>query len=218
MKWRNQLLALFCLVVFAALGILYFQHWVVQKPFGIILFIGEGLTPQRLASARVYAGGADGKLAVDNLPNLALLANYSKDFAAPDEAAAATAVATGTKVNNGAMAVDDKGVALTNILELARARGRATGLITNGEMTDPTPAAFYSHRPDASDPDAIADEFSTKMPVDIGMGGGLKRFLPRAKGGERQDDHDLLLALRRSGFDVVRTRAELEAIPAWRRP
>ena len=218
MKWRNQLLALFCLVVFAALGILYFQHWVVQKPFGIILFIGEGLTPQRLASARVYAGGADSKLAVDDLPYLALLKNYSKDFAAPDQAAAATALATGTKVNNGIVALDEKARSLTTIIELARTRGRATGLITNGEMTDATPAAFYSHRVDASDPDAIAAEFSAKMPVDIGMGGGVARFLPRGKGGERQDDQDLLLALRRNGFDVVRTRAELEAIPAWRRP
>jgi len=41
-KWRNQLLALLCLAVFAGLGVLYFQHWVVQKPFGIILIIGRG--------------------------------------------------------------------------------------------------------------------------------------------------------------------------------
>ena len=218
MKWRNQLLALFCLVIFGALGIVYFQHWVVQKPFGIILFIGEGLTPQRLASARVYSGGADAKLALDELPNLGLLVNYSKDFAAPDQAAAATALATGVKVNNGAVASDDKAHALTTILELAHSHGRATGLITNGQMTDPTVAAFYSHRADANDPDAIAVEFSGKMPVDIAMGGGIARFLPRAKGGERSDDRDLLLELRRNGFDVVRTRAELEGIPAWRRP
>src|SRR5207244_6106566 len=35
---------------------------------------------------------------------------------------------------------------------------------------------------------------------------------------ERQDGRDLLLELRRNGFDIVRTRTELEAIPAWRRP
>src|SRR5439155_1540125 len=38
------------------------------------------------------------------------------------------------------------------------------------------------------------------------------------KGGERQDGRDLLLELRGNGFDIVRTRAELEAVPAWRRP
>src|SRR5436309_2112276 len=36
MKWRNQLLALFCLLAFAGIGVLYFQHWVIRKPFGII--------------------------------------------------------------------------------------------------------------------------------------------------------------------------------------
>src|SRR6202035_3299791 len=35
--------------------------------------------------------------------------------------------------------------------------------------------------------------------------------------GRRQDNRDLLLELRRNGYDVVRTRAELEAIPIWRR-
>ena len=217
MKWRNQLLALFCLVVFAALGILYFQHWVVQKPFGIILFIGEGLASQRLAAARVYSGGADAKLALDALPRLALLTNYSRDFAAPDQAAAATAIATGIKVNNRAIAVDEENKALTSLIELAHAQGRVTGLITNGKLTDATCAAFYAHRSEAGDGDEMAVEFATKSPVDVAMGGGVAHLLPQSKGGERQDDRDLLLELRRKGFDIVRTRAELEGVPAWRR-
>src|SRR5207245_7463337 len=52
-KWRNHMLALVCLLAFAGLGILYFQHWVVQKPFGIILFIGEGLASHRLAATQI---------------------------------------------------------------------------------------------------------------------------------------------------------------------
>src|SRR5437588_6929746 len=100
MKWRNQLLALFCLLAFAGLGVLYFQHWVVQKPFGIVLFVGEGLAPASVAAARVFAGGADTPLALDSLPYTALVTNYSQDFATPDSAAAATAIATGVKVNN----------------------------------------------------------------------------------------------------------------------
>ena len=47
-KWRNQLLALFCLFLFLAFGVFYFKYWVIQKPFGIILFIGEGLDAQQL--------------------------------------------------------------------------------------------------------------------------------------------------------------------------
>src|ERR1700758_1930286 len=120
MKWRNQLIALFCLLVFAGLGILYFQHWVVQRPFGIVLFIGEGLTPHHLAATRMFVGGADARLTLDSMPRLALLANASKDFASPDQAAAATALATGTKVKNRTLAVNSDGRAAPTLLELAK--------------------------------------------------------------------------------------------------
>src|SRR5437879_195714 len=217
-KWRNRLLALICLFVFAGLGVVYFKHWVVQKPFGIILFIGEGLAPGRLAMTRLYVGGADRPLAFESMNHVALIKNHSKDFAAPDQAAAATAMATGTKVNNRAISIDENGKPLTSIVELARSHVRATGLVTNAKLTDPTSAAFYSHPADPNDAERIAREFVENGKMDVTMGGGIKLFLPDAKGGERQDGRDLLLELRRNGFDIVRTRAELEAIPASHRP
>jgi len=58
MKWRNQLLAFVCLLAFGEWAFIYFQHWVIRKPFGIILFVGEGLAPARLAPTRTYAAGA----------------------------------------------------------------------------------------------------------------------------------------------------------------
>ncbi len=218
MKWRNQLLALFCLLAFAGLGVLYFQHWVIQKPFGIILFIGEGLAPDRLAATRLYVGGADARLALDSMSHLALLMNYSKDFAVPDQAAAATAIATGVKVNNRAISVEADGKPITTMVELAHEQGRATGLITNARLTDPTCAAFYAHTTDANDAENIARTFVDGGKIDIAIGGGAAHFLPKSKEGERSDGRDLLLELRGNGFDVVRTKAELEAIPAWRRP
>ena len=218
MKLRNQLLALFCLLAFAGLGVLYFQHWVIRKPFGIILFIGEGLAPGRLAPTRAYAGGAGTHLGLDSMPHVALLTNYSKDFAAPDQAAAATAIATGVKVANRAIAINGDGKTLRTIIELAREYGRATGLVTDTKLTDPTNAVFYAHPADPYDVEKIAAEFVDGGKIDIAMGGGAGQFLPATKGGERQDGRDLLLELRGNGFDIVRTRAELEAVPAWRRP
>jgi len=218
MKLRNQLLALFCLLAFAGLGVLYFQHWVIRKPFGIILFIGEGLAPGRLAPTRAYAGGAGTHLGLDSMPHVALLTNYSKDFAAPDQAAAATAIATGVKVANRAIAINGDGKTLRTIIELAREYGRATGLVTDTKLTDPTNAVFYAHPADPYDVEKIAAEFVDGGKIDIAMGGGAGQFLPATKRGERQDGRDLLLELRGNGFDIVRTRAELEAVPAWRRP
>jgi len=217
-KWRNQLLALFCLLAFAGLGVLYFQHWVIRKPFGIILFVVEGLAPDRLAPTRAYAGGAGTHLSLDSMPHVALLTNYSKDFATPDQAAAATAIATGSRVPNGAIAMNGDKKPIPSIIELARQYGRATGLVTDTKLTDATSAAFYAHPVDPNDLEKIAAEFVDGGKIDIAMGGGASRFLPATKGGERQDGRDLLLELRGNGFDIVRTRGELEAIPAWRRP
>ena len=217
-KWRNQLLALFCLIAFAAFGVFYFQNWVVQKPFGIILFVGEGLTPERLTAARIYSGGADAQLAIDSLSYTALLRNYSADFATPDQAAAATALATGVKVNNGVFGRATSGKVLTNILELARESDRTTGLVTNATLTAPTAAAFYAHGTDPADTEALALELVEDARPDLVLGGGSAEFLPQAKGGRRSDDRDLLLEARRAGYDLVRTRAELDAMPRWRRP
>src|SRR5207244_4627250 len=217
-KWRNQLLALLCLAVFAGLGVLYFQHWVVQKPFGIILIIGEGLAPERVALTRVYLGGSDAHLALDGMPHVALLTNHSKDFAVSDQAAAVSALATGVNVNNRSVSVDPSGKPIASIMELARSRGRAIGLVTNGSLTNATCAAFYAHASNSNNVDQIAQQFVESGRIDIGLGMSTAEFLPEAKQGQRQDNRDLLLELRQNGVDVVRSRAELESIPAWSRP
>jgi alkaline phosphatase len=215
MKWRNQILALLCLTIFIALGVLYFRHWVVQKPFGIVLFVGEGLTPDRVAVTRLYAGGANAHLAIESLPAVAMLSNYSQDFAVPDEAAAATTLATGVKVNNRSLGVGPNDKRLASLIDLAREKGRAIGLVTNGRLTDPTAAAFYATGKGGAD---IAQQLAEEKKIDIVLGGGGSNFLPEAKGGQRKDGRDLVLEMRRNGFEIVRTKAELESIPRWRRP
>ncbi|MEO6969801.1 MAG: alkaline phosphatase [Chthoniobacterales bacterium] len=216
MKWRNQILALFCLAIFIAFGVLYFRHWVVQKPFGIVLFVGEGLTPDRIAATRLYAGGANTHLALESLPAVALLANYSQDFAVPDEAAATTTLATGVKVNNRSIGLSPDGKKLRSIVDLAREKNRAIGLVTNARLTDPTAAAFYAVSKSAGA--EIARQLADEKKIDIALGGGGADFLPEAKGGRRTDGRDLVLEMRRNGYEIVHTKAELEGIPQWRRP
>ena len=217
MKRRNQLLALFCLLLFAAFGVFYFQHWVVQKPFGVILFIGEGLAPARLAPTRIYTGGVDKPLTLDALPHLALVKNYSNDFAVTDAAAAASAMATGIRVNSRTIGAGPHDTAPT-LLDLAHRSGRATGLVTDGKIAGPTAAAFYARSTEATEQLQIAGQFIDVASVDLVLGGGAEDFLPEAKNGTRKDGRDLLSEIRRKGFDVARTRAELEAVPGWRRP
>src|SRR4051812_34484671 len=100
MKLRNQMLALCCLLVFAAFGFLYVRTWAPPKPLGIFLFAGEGMGPPLLPAARLYEGGSAHRLNLESFPHLALLRNSARDFAVPDAAAAATALATGEQVNH----------------------------------------------------------------------------------------------------------------------
>ena len=198
------MLALICLLAFAALGVLYFQNWVVQKPFGIILFVGEGLTAQRTAATRVYLGGADNPLAMDGLEFSARLRNHSADFAVPDSAAAASALATGIRVKNGTIAIAESGAPLQTILEIAHQEGRATGIVTDGALTNPTVAAFYAHANTAKPPQQFATAIIDQSVVDIALGGGAADF-DKAKVDQAR-------------VRVIRNLPELEQISGWQQP
>ena len=146
---------------------------------------------------------ADTPLTLDLLPHMALLRNYSNDFAAPDQAAAATAIATGVNVNNRLIGCDSEGKPLPTLIEIAHRAGRATGLVTNANLTDPTTASFSAHTVDQNDKAAIARQIAENSNLDLVLGGGADDFLPEAKGGNQPDDRDLLLEVRRNGFDLV---------------
>ena len=216
MKLRNQLLALFCLLLFAVFGVFYFRTWVVQKPFGIILFVTDGMITGHLAAARLYEGGADHRLTIESFPHVALLNNSARDFAVPDAASAATALATGTRVNHRNAGVDPDGRRLTTILELAKAQGRSIGLVTSGLLTDPAPAAFYAHLADARDNEQAAAQFTEQVALDVALGGGTADFLPPEKGGRRSDGRDLAAELRHQGRDFVSSKADLENAATFR--
>ncbi len=216
MKLRNQLLALFCLLIFVALGVLYFQVWVRQKHFGIIVFVSDGMVARHLTAARLYEGGADHRLALDSFPYSAIVANSARDFAVPDAAAAATALATGVRVNHRNVALDSHGQPLRTLLEIAKAQGRAVGLVTNGKLTDPAPAAFYAHLADARDEESIAAQLVDRTDIDVLLGGGLRDFLPAGAKGARKDGRDLLAEMQRKGCEMVWTKADLENAATFR--
>ncbi|MEA3197209.1 MAG: alkaline phosphatase, partial [Gammaproteobacteria bacterium] len=167
MKLRNQLLALFCLLVFVALGLLYFRTWVVQKPFAIILFVSDGLVPGHLTAARLYEGGGDHKLTLETLPHLALISNHANDFAVPDSPAAASAIATGEKVNNRSVSMSPGEKPLSTILEIAHDEGRGVGIITTSSLANAGIAAFYAHAEKAEELEVIGAQFADNARLDV---------------------------------------------------
>jgi alkaline phosphatase len=217
MRLRNNLLAFAILLAFLGLGILYVRFWVVQRPFGIIIFVSDGMVARHLTAARLFAGGAEHRLDIERLLlNSAIVRNDAVQFSVPDAASMASALATGRKAKHHTVGVDERGGSIASILELARKEGRAVGLVTNGSLTGASPAAFYAHTANAEDGQALAPALLAAPKFQVLLGGGSEDFLPAAAGGHRKDGKDLLAGLKAPGWDVIRSRGELEAASPYR--
>ena len=74
-----------------------------------------------------------------------------------DSAAAATALATGYKTENGFIGKDPEGKDLLSLTELANSKGMATAVMSTERSTGATPAGFSAHCYDRDEKLAIAD-------------------------------------------------------------
>ena len=50
--------------------------------------------------------------------------------------------------------------------------------------------------------------------IDVILGGGQADFLPEHKEGRRVDGRDLLIEMRRKGYDIAQNKSELENTPS----
>ena len=188
----------------------------------VILFIGDGLSPAhriaaRLLSKGIAQGKSRGKLAIDDMPHMALVATAGADSIITDSANSASAYSTGHKSSAAAMGVyadrtadpfDDPKV--ETIASLAKRRlGMAIGIVTNTEIEDATPAAMIAHTRRRVVYDNIVEQFLAAKP-DVLLGGGLHAFLPKgAAGGRRNDNKDMVNEFRNAGYAYATTAAEL---------
>lgn len=127
-------------------------------------------------------------------------------------------ISVGEAVEKGDCA-SAQGQALTSLLDLAEMKGKSTGVVSTARVTHATPAATYAKSPDRSwESDAdiphnqqgkgcedIASQFihyqdnlNTRMQgtytngIEVMMGGGLNKFLPKEEHGEREDHRNLI--------------------------
>lgn len=215
MKIRNRLIALSCFLLFVAIGATYFWKNNSQKPFAVILFVGDGMSPSTLTATRLYDGGADDRLALEEFPNLALTRTYGNDFAVPDTASAATALATGERVNHQSLAIDVNGKPLVSLLEEAASNNRTVGLLSTGSLTGESAAAFYAKSLSPQDQTATAAQLLAHTPIDLLIGGGKKYFSsPHAE--KKNPEPSLLEQLSTKGYSVVKNNDEWNALPSWK--
>ena len=175
----------------------------------VVLMIGDGLGLAQRAAARIHAYGPDGRLRLERLPVVGLVATHPAGALVAKSDSAATALATGVKTRNGRLGLDPRGRPLTSYAEALHAAGGAVGLVTTSRLADATPAGFGAHAERREDEERIAAQLVASG-FDLLLGGGRGAFLPRSEpGGARGDGRDLRAEARRLGYRVIERAAEL---------
>lgn len=151
----------------------------------VIFVNGDGMGAAHREAARLDQAGFDGALAMDSLPIAGLQTTDARDpeDTITDSAASATAWATGVKTFNGAISVDVDGNPLPTLGAEAREAGLATGLVTTAQVTDASPAAFFSNTPDRGLQDDIARQYLEDSKPQVILGGGEDWWLPAGDEG-----------------------------------
>ena len=179
-----------------------------NSPTNVIFCIGDGMGFEKVKAASMYAHGKTGALSFEAFPYQGEVTTHSADSPITDSAAAATAMATGAKVNNGVIstALPGDGRELYTLLECFKDQGKSTGLISTTFLTHATPAAFGAHEPRRGNLAEIAEDYlnQTRPNVLLGGGGnGLAKMEAEVAGYTVVTNRDELLALDTENVDRV---------------
>ena len=238
MKWRIVLTVLVVLALFAGFAYFYVNTFVRKHQHGVILFVVNGLDLNTLHLARQQANRApltadlddpdqgdarrrsasrSSALNLDTFWDAALLTVQETGQPVPDEGADATALACGSRVDNGLVAINNRAEPLRSLIYAAEQANRGTGLVTTSSLVAPTPVAFYSNIRGTPDPERNATDL-VYSGIDIVLGGGESWFGPASTANEngRHDGRNLFDEARSRGYDVVRSRDQLNNVSWWR--
>ncbi len=190
----------------------------VDKPKNIIFMIGDGMGPAYTTAYRYYNSDPTSNIIQESVFDTILTGmarTYPDDNTlVTDSAAAATALSTGVKTYNGAIAVDPDKKPLTTILEQAKKNNMITALVVTSQINHATPASFAAHNEYRRNYNQIANDFidnkiNGQLPVDLMLGGGTDYFL--------REDRNLVNELIKAGYqytDSLDTLVDLTKLPA----
>lgn len=170
-----------------------------SKVKNVILLIGDGM-----GLAHIYAGYTSnfGQLNLFRMLNIGFSKTASSDSYITDSAAGGTAMASGKKTKNRSVGVDNTGAPLPAIPDLIAPLGKKSAIISSGDVTDATPAAFYGHSAERDRHQEIALGL-LESPVSILIGSGQQHFEGM---WETLRNKGYAIAHRVSSLDTIRSK------------
>lgn len=122
-----------------------------------------------------------------------------------DSGAGGSAIATGQKTLNEHLSVDTNGNPLPRIPSIIRPWGVHTGIVSTGDLSDATPAAFYTSNKDRNASEAISNSLIYNKDTDILVGGKPSAYNDSKKWNQ------FAAALRGNEFDLPVSKQEFLA-------
>lgn len=150
----------------------------------VILFIGDGVGASHWTAARIASAEP---LAVSQFKVMGLVDTRASNTLITESGAGATAYASGVRTYYFAIGVGPDSQPVETVLEAAKKKGWATGLVATSSITHATPAAFASHVKSRASEFDIAKQMTALGP-DVMLGAGTRFFSPRT----RPDSADLI--------------------------
>lgn len=165
-----------CITVWLFSLTLFAQPVSEQKtPKYIFLFIGDGMGVAQMQAADIYMRSVmQDSLRFMYLPGKGFLKTHSANSKITCSAAAGTAMATGTKTNNGLVGLAPNGKdTLYSFMYAAQKAGMKTGVISCVSIDHATPAAFYASSTSRNNYHDISLQLARSQ-FDFFCGGGFK--------------------------------------------
>ena len=188
-----------------------YGHKNKEEVKNVIFLIGDGMGTSYTSAYRYLKDDPSTKFVDDTAFDPYLVGQqmtYPEDPSqnVTDSASAATAMAAGIKTYNNAIAVDNDESEVKTVLEAAKEKGKATGLVATSEITHATPASFGAHDIARKNMNAIADDYydeliNGKHKVDVLLGGGTDLF--------EREDRNLTEEFEEDGYSYVTDRQGL---------
>lgn len=203
----------------------------LEPPKYVFFFIGDGMALPQIHATEAYLAqsvqpdnptgdyddaasiGTAGttELTISQFPFVGFQKTFADNRFITGSAASATALACGLKTTINTIAMDQtKTVPYTTLAELAHAKGMKVGIVSSVSIDHATPACFYAHNEHRGNYWHIAEQLSGSGFEYFG-GGGMKGVRTKYWPEGATDPEELAI---NRGYTVVRTRAELLAVPA----
>ncbi|MGL5980882.1 MAG: alkaline phosphatase [Phocaeicola sp.] len=195
---------------FILLSTLFVQGQVAKYVF---YFIGDGMGVNQIMATEMYDAELQGEIGINPLcftqfPYESTATTYSTANSITDSSAAGTALATGVKTKNGALAVEaDLVTPISSIATWAQQKGSRVGIGTSVSIDHATPAAFYAHQGSRKNYYPIGLDLIT---ANFDFYAGSDFLDPTNKKSKSGDSRSLYELSKEAGYTITRSYKEYQ--------